>query len=175
MDSSNFRKYSQSMRTILKSDNSIESRYSIKGKLLVPDLVMYYSKNIQHDWIKYLKLRSCEQKCKFLKDMQITFLREWRNANYVKNKYRIIDRLISIDVLWESFHPNTSIKDKLCKLHSSFIYHCFLSSFLAILSCHPSLSSFLVILPYHPFLAIFSHHHLYVLFINQAIFRRSLI
>ena len=43
----------------------------------------------------------------------MTFLKEWRNTGHVKYKCRIIDRLISIEVLWESFHPNTPIKGEL--------------------------------------------------------------
>ena len=37
----------------------------------------------------------------------------WKNLNHVKCGYRIIGRLISIEVLWKLFYPNTSTKDKL--------------------------------------------------------------
>ena len=43
----------------------------------------------------------------------MTFFREWRNASHVKYRCRIIDRLISIKVPWESFYPNIPIKGKL--------------------------------------------------------------
>ena len=52
----------------------------------------------------------------------------------------VIGRLISIEVLWESFHSNTPIKvsSRLC---SSFSY----IIFLVILPCHPSSPSFLIV------------------------------
>ena len=34
------------------------------------------------------------------------------DSGHVECKYRIISRLISIEVLWEFFHPNTPIKDE---------------------------------------------------------------
>ena len=49
----------------------------------------------------------------------------------------VIGRLISIEVLWESFHPNTPIKDELtldCVHHLSDLIHHYLSYFL--LSSH---------------------------------------
>ena len=36
-----------------------------------------------------------------------------KDSGHVKCIYRIIVRLISIKVLWESFYPNTPIKDEL--------------------------------------------------------------
>ena len=36
-----------------------------------------------------------------------------RNLGHVKYRHRIIGKLISIEVLWESFHPNTLIKNEL--------------------------------------------------------------
>ena len=39
----------------------------VKGRSLIPDLVMCYSRDAQHDWIECLRLRSCEQKCGILK------------------------------------------------------------------------------------------------------------
>ena len=45
--------------------------------------------------------------------MQTTSLREWRNSGHVKCRYRVIGRLISNEVLWKSFHPNTPIKGEL--------------------------------------------------------------
>ena len=36
-----------------------------------------------------------------------------RNSGHVKCRCRIIGRLISIKVLWESFYPNTPIKGEL--------------------------------------------------------------
>ena len=39
------------------------------------------------------------------------FLQE--GSSYVKYKYKIISKLISIEVIWELFHPTTSIKDEL--------------------------------------------------------------
>ena len=48
----------------------------VKGRLLVPNLVTCYSRNAQRDWIECLRLRSREQKCKFLKDVHTTFLKE---------------------------------------------------------------------------------------------------
>ena len=36
-----------------------------------------------------------------------------RNSSHVKYSCKIIGRLISIKVLWESFYPNTPIKDEL--------------------------------------------------------------
>ena len=36
-----------------------------------------------------------------------------KNSGHIKCRYKIIDKLISIKVLWKSFHPNTSIKNKL--------------------------------------------------------------
>ena len=45
--------------------------------------------------------------------MQTTFFREWMNSSYVKYKYTIIGRLISIKVLWKLSHPNILIKGKL--------------------------------------------------------------
>ena len=36
-----------------------------------------------------------------------------RNLGHVKCRYKVIDRLISIEVLWESFYPNTPIKGEL--------------------------------------------------------------
>ena len=48
----------------------------IKERSLVPDLLICYSKNAQRNWIKCLRLRLREQKCKFLKSVKITFLRK---------------------------------------------------------------------------------------------------
>ena len=76
-------------------------------------LVTCDSRDAQRDWIEYLRWRSREQKCELLKGVQMTFLRKWRNSGHVKCRYRIIGRLISIKVLWESFHPNTPIKGEL--------------------------------------------------------------
>ena len=93
-----------------------------------------------------MRSRSREQKCEFLKGVQTTFFREWRNAGHVKCRYRIIGRLISIEILWKSFHPNTLIKSKQaldCVHHPlGLIYHH--------LSC-PSLSSlsFIIFLVLH--------------------------
>ena len=38
---------------------------------------------------------------------------EEQDSSHVQYKYRIIGRLISIEVLWESFYPNTPIKGEL--------------------------------------------------------------
>ena len=43
----------------------------------------------------------------------MTFLKTRRNAGHMKYRCRIIGRLISIEVLQESFHLNTPIKDEL--------------------------------------------------------------
>ena len=50
-------------------------------------------------------MRNLERVCKRL------FL-EKENSGHVKCRYRIIGRLIFIEVLWEFFHPNTPIKDE---------------------------------------------------------------
>ena len=50
----------------------------VKERSLVPDLVTYYSRDAQHDWIECFRLMSHEQKCEFLKGVQTTFLRDWR-------------------------------------------------------------------------------------------------
>ena len=71
--------------------------FVIKKRSLVPNLVTCYSKDVQRDWIEYLK--SCKQMCKFLKIMQLTFLKKWRNTDHMKYRYKIIGRLISIGVL----------------------------------------------------------------------------
>ena len=54
------------------------------------------------------------------------------DSGHVEYRYRIIDRLISIKVLWESSYPNTSIKYKLL----DFIHHHPPRS-LSSLSCSP--------------------------------------
>ena len=36
-----------------------------------------------------------------------------KNSGHVKYRYKIIGRLISIEVLWKSFYPNTPIKGEL--------------------------------------------------------------
>ena len=41
------------------------------------------------------------------------FFLEEEDSGHMKCRYRIIGRLISIEVLWESFHPNTPIKGEL--------------------------------------------------------------
>ena len=51
-------------------------------------------------------MRNLEKVCKRL-------FSEEEDSGYVECKYRIIGRLISIKVLWESFHPNTPIKGEL--------------------------------------------------------------
>ena len=88
----------------------------VKKRSLVPNLIMCYSRDAQRDWIEYL--RSREQKCEFLKCVYTTFFREWRNVGHVKYRYKVIGRLIFIEVLWESFHPNTPISGNL-----DFIYY----------------------------------------------------
>ena len=105
--------------------------------MLAPDLVMYYSRDAQRDCIECLRLRSHEQKCKFLKGVQMTFFKTWRNTNHVKCRYRITGKLLFIEVLWELFHPNTPIKDELSRL-CSFLH---ISSFLVIFPRYPSLPS----------------------------------
>ena len=52
------------------------------------------------------KSANSEKMCKRL------FSKE-EDSGHVKCRYRIIGRLISIEVLWKSFHPNTPIKDEL--------------------------------------------------------------
>ena len=51
-------------------------------------------------------MRNPEKVCKRL------FLKE-EDSGYVEYRYRIIGKLISIEVLWKSFHPNTPIKGEL--------------------------------------------------------------
>ena len=63
-----------------------------------------------------------------------------KNSSYVKWRCRIIDKLISIKVLWELFYSNTPIKVN-SRLYLFIIYHLFSSSFLVILLCRPSLPS----------------------------------
>ena len=69
----------------------------------------------------------------FVKVYKQLFSKE-EDSGHVECRYRIIGRLISIKVLWESFYPNTPIK---VKLWTSFII-IFLSF------CHHSLLSFVV-------------------------------
>ena len=38
---------------------------------------------------------------------------EEEDSSHVKCRYRIIGRLISIEVLWKSFHPNTPFEGEL--------------------------------------------------------------
>ena len=38
---------------------------------------------------------------------------EDEDSGHMEYRYKIIGRLISIEVLWKSFHPNTPIKGKL--------------------------------------------------------------
>ena len=38
---------------------------------------------------------------------------EEKDSGHVEYRYRIIDRLISIEVLWKSFYLNTPIKSEL--------------------------------------------------------------
>ena len=78
----------------------IKSIY-VKEKLFIPDLVTCYFRDAQRDWIECLRVKSesYEQKCKFLKSVQPTFLRKWRNASHIKYRCKIIGRLISIKVL----------------------------------------------------------------------------
>ena len=65
-------------------------------------------------WLdRMFRSRSREQKCKSWKGVPISFLIEWRIACHVKCRCRIIGGLISIKVLWKSFHPNTPIKGEL--------------------------------------------------------------
>ena len=90
----------------------------------------------------------------------MTFLEEWRNTGQVKYKCKIIDRLISIKVLWKSFHPNIPIKSKLQTAFiilqtSCIIIHHHLSSYIII---HHHTSSFIII-HHHSSLYIIIHHH----------------
>ena len=78
--------------------------------------------------------------------MQITFLKEWRNSDQMKYRYRIISKLITIKVLWELSYLNTLIKNKTL----DFFHH-------------------------HLLYTIFFHHYLYALSINWVIFCQSLI
>ena len=39
----------------------------------------------------------------------MTFLKKWKNADHIKYRYRVIDKLVFIKVLWELFHPNIPI------------------------------------------------------------------
>ena len=80
--------------------------------MLVPDLVTYYSKNAQRECMKissevtYTKVWNPKKMCKRL-------LSEEEDSGHVKYRCRIIGRLISIKVLWESSHLNTSINYEL--------------------------------------------------------------
>ena len=53
-----------------------------------------------------MNVRNLEKVCKRL-------FSEEEDLSHIECRYRIIGRLISIKVLWESFHPNTPIKGKL--------------------------------------------------------------
>ena len=56
--------------------------------------------------VTWTKVRNPEKVCKQL-------FSEQEDSSHVKCKYKIIGRLISIKVLWESFYPNTLITNKL--------------------------------------------------------------
>ena len=90
--------------TDMPAGNSFPVNYSsfnhnnIKERSFVPNLVTCYSKDAQREWIKLKKSR--KQKCKFLKKCANDFsqgMEEFRSC--VKYRYRIIGRLISIEVL----------------------------------------------------------------------------
>ena len=53
-----------------------------------------------------MKVRNSEKVCKRI------FSKE-EDSGYVKYRYRIIGKLIYIEVLWGSFHLNTPIKGEL--------------------------------------------------------------
>ena len=48
----------------------------MKKRSFVPDLVIYYLKDAQCDWIEYFRLRLCEQKYRILKKYANNF--SWR-------------------------------------------------------------------------------------------------
>ena len=51
-------------------------------------------------------MRNPEKMCKQL-------FSEEEDSGHVEYKYKIIGKLISIKILWESFYPKTPIKDEL--------------------------------------------------------------
>ena len=70
---------------------------------------MCYSGDVQRDLIECLG-QGHVNKVRISKQYTNGFsqgIEEFRS--YVKYRYRVIGRLISIEVLWESFHPNTPI------------------------------------------------------------------
>ena len=85
---------------------------NVKERPLVSDLVTCYSKDAQREWMKlssevtWTKVRNPEKVCKQL-------FSEEEDSGHIKCRYRVISRLISIKVSWESFHPNTPIKGEL--------------------------------------------------------------
>ena len=85
---------------------------NVKRRSLVPDLATCYSRDAQRKWMKlsskvtWTKVRNPEKVCKRL-------FSEEEDSGHVKCRYRIIGKLISIEVLWESFHPNTPFKGEL--------------------------------------------------------------
>ena len=56
--------------------------------------------------VMWIKVRNPEK-------MYKQFFSEEKDLGHVKYRYRIIGRLISIEVLWKSFHANTPIKGEL--------------------------------------------------------------
>ena len=84
-------------------------------------------------WLDHVEPVICRSR-----DHDITEIEIERNSSHLECRCRIIGRLMTIEVLWESFHPNTPFKDEFSKLHSSFIYYSSLSSFFVIFSCHHS-------------------------------------
>ena len=85
---------------------------SVKGRLLIPELVTCYFRDAQCEQMKLssevtqTKVRNPEKVCKRL-------FSEEEDSGHVKYRYKIIGRLISIKVLWKFFPPNTLIKGEL--------------------------------------------------------------
>ena len=76
------------------------------GHVLLQEGCSAWMDEAQLSEVTWKKVRNPEKVWKRL------FLEE-EDSGHVECKYRIIDRLISIEVLWKFFHPNTPIKGKL--------------------------------------------------------------
>ena len=70
------------------------------------------SRDAQCDWLECLSLVGVTwTKVRIPKKYANDFFQEVEEfKSYVKYRYMVIGRLISIEVLWESFHSNTLIK-----------------------------------------------------------------
>ena len=102
----------------------ITSKIQPKGICYIKPMrkVVFCKKEVARTRLRHVLLQECSAWIDGAQLSEVTWIKVWNpekvckqlfseeeDSGHVECRYRIIGRLISIEVLWESFHPNTPI------------------------------------------------------------------